>query len=257
MCNDRRKSGFTLVELLVVLAVIGLLLALLLPALASVKSEMRTLKCSSNLRSICFKFQLFASGQSENGRGDSEVLGPNRFFISDFVESIYRIDEFWDAPDSSFDRLQASNDIALCPAGAKSVQRRRGMPCSSAAVGPTENVSLAFNMRLYRAEVEFNGQPVLAPSAATRVRIDVLDHQHVPLVMDGDGKLAEERSVEPFFIAPPPTSGVGPYAPGRWWMPATRHRQKTQVGFVGGHVLSSATPERERWDWSYQAEVSR
>ena len=237
---------------------IGLLLALLLPVLASVKSEMRSLKCSSNLRSICFKFQLFAAGDNENGRGDSEVLGRNRFFISDFVESIYRIDEFWDAPDKSLDQLSAASDIALCPAGAPWVKRRRGMPCSSAAVGPAENVSLAFNMRLYRAEVEFNGQPVLAPSAATRVRMDVLDHQHVPLVMDVDGQLAGRRSLEPFFVAPPPpVSGAGPYASGRWWMPSPRHREKVQVGFVGGHVLSSAVPERERWDWSYQAEVGR
>jgi hypothetical protein len=147
--------------------------------------------------------------------------------------------------------------MALCPAGAKTLKRRRNLPCGSEAISPVENVSLAVNMRLYRAEVEFNGRRVLAPSAATRVRADVLDHQYVPLIMDVDGKLAAQRDIEPFFMAPPLASNEGPYADGRYWMPAKRHHRQVHVGFVGGHVLSSAHPEKERWDWSYQAEVSR
>jgi prepilin-type N-terminal cleavage/methylation domain-containing protein len=48
----RLRRGFTLVEVLVVLGVIGVLMSLVLPALSSFKNETRSTHCLSNLRQL-------------------------------------------------------------------------------------------------------------------------------------------------------------------------------------------------------------
>lgn len=73
-----RKGAFTLVELLVVIGIIGVLIALLLPALTRVREQAKLVMCASNLRQIYMYHSLYAADnhacypalQGQDGQSD-------------------------------------------------------------------------------------------------------------------------------------------------------------------------------------------
>ncbi len=246
----RHGRAFTIVELLITVAIISLLVAILLPLLAHTRASARQFRCQITLRNVAFDFAIFADAQMATDRGEDGT--GRRFRLETFQESLYRIDEFWPSDEQGLSRTlpdAAGLDPLRCSEIRSAVTLWNGVPCSQGAITPPESVSYGFNLRLHApVTISPQGQPMTQRIWLTdRVLADPM----VPLAWDVNGATAHARDLSPVFSAPAIAGeDVGPYADNSHWFPAMRHVGAASFAFVGGHVLTSKRPlEESGWTW--------
>jgi prepilin-type N-terminal cleavage/methylation domain-containing protein len=79
--RSARPAGFSLMELLVVISIIGILAGLLLPAMATIRAYSRKVVCGSNLKQVSVAIELHKSDHGD--RYPAARYMPEPFFSSD------------------------------------------------------------------------------------------------------------------------------------------------------------------------------
>jgi prepilin-type N-terminal cleavage/methylation domain-containing protein/prepilin-type processing-associated H-X9-DG protein len=104
---DRR--AFTLIELLIVLVVLGILAAIVFPAVGSTQMSAKKAQCASNMRQIGIGLQLYAN------------LNAGEYPQTTHSLSFFRRNQSWIFALSPF--LDDVNEVRVCPADAEERQR--------------------------------------------------------------------------------------------------------------------------------------
>ncbi len=74
--RSSRRFGFTLVEVLVTIATIGLLLSILVPALGRTRNQAKLIICKAHLRNVCISVLLYAN-DNDSALPVDTMVGPD------------------------------------------------------------------------------------------------------------------------------------------------------------------------------------
>ncbi len=166
MKSASRLRGFTLVELLVVITIIGILIALLLPAVQAAREAARRLQCTNNLKQMgvavhnCIELTgHFPAGGCDSGTyliGDSSLgMGGSQtggwlYNILPFMEQndLYHLGDNGDSAGTKR-RLQTPMSWAICPSRRGAILYPNNL---SRSYGTTTTASMVYADTLARSD---------------------------------------------------------------------------------------------------------
>ena len=111
MSHGSKRTGFTLIEILVVVAIIALLVAILFPSLAKARAQARSTQCLSNVRQLALAFTMYST--EDKGR----LPGMRRDTGADWLGRDNPTDFGGIQPDSGtiFKHMGRNRDAYVCP----------------------------------------------------------------------------------------------------------------------------------------------
>lgn len=121
----RKTPGFTLVELLVVISIIGMLVGLLLPAVQMARESARRMSCSNNLKNIGIGIHNFADAYRALPLGSDRLAGTEHAWstrILPYLEQGQLFERFdlqkpWDQLGQNAQASLSNLSVYRCPSG--------------------------------------------------------------------------------------------------------------------------------------------
>ena len=226
------KRGFTIIELLVAIAIIAILAGMLLPALGVARESARSARCSSNLKQLGVAFAVYTSANDgfypcarwKTG-AKTRWIGALSKYIGGSVE-----DPSIQSTPGTGNRI--INDVFVCP----SISRSRNQLASGDRANYARTGSYGYNWMTFGP---FHGDT--ASAALPRTYPVMVDNIRVPsrtiLVADAFGDSSRSDGVHAYTIDPPvPLSGRWGSGSGGQTPADPRHGGKFNAVFADGHV---------------------
>ncbi len=216
----RAGRGFTLVELLVVIAIIATLIALLLPAVQSVRSAARRTQCASNLRQVGLGITHFAEAHRGNMPLSTHDLGHGEedqawiFTVAPFLEEV---DEIRICPDDPHGSSRLRMDLTsyilnsyVCirgDTGAVTNLNKLAATSKTFVAFETAN-SMGTSHADHTHSVNWFKDPLTLPTRVSRtwnrIRLDVQTDRHEQgshaLYADGHVELLAESTINAWVV---------------------------------------------------------
>jgi prepilin-type processing-associated H-X9-DG protein len=238
---ERPGPAFTLLELLVVIAVIVILAGLLLPNLSQAKESARSINCMSNLRQLQLCWQMYADDYAG-------VFAPNDWIATMEGGGIGGAEDStqtsWCEGDARMDTTTSNLQLGLlypynnspgiyhCPSDVSTIEdadwnplpqlRNRSYNMSQSVNGYPDLTNSDYELPVGTMQPCFASFSEVTNPAPAQLFV-FIDENEVTLLDDQFGY---------------PSPGMGE----EWWdMPSNRHNQGANLSFADGHV--------EHWKW--------
>jgi len=117
--RSSKSSGFTLIELLVVITIIGILIALLLPAVQDARAAARKLQCANNMKQIGIAYENRKSAFVDPVENKWPLSGTPNWMptrgLPGSSGSVAEMNHLWPSVLSPF--LESKGEVYICPNG--------------------------------------------------------------------------------------------------------------------------------------------
>jgi len=140
-----RRRAFTLIELLIVVALIGLLMAILLPSLGAARNSARRTACASNLRQIGVAVRTYLGWSNDRFPYASYMPSVSGAFPLDGNDPLYIADVLTTDTNCQSKVFQCPNDQGTI---------ERGAPNQNKSYFATERSSYEYRVRLGGQTIE-------------------------------------------------------------------------------------------------------
>jgi prepilin-type processing-associated H-X9-DG protein len=206
----RCKCAFTLVELLIILAIIALLIALLFPSLGAARRQAKTVVCASNLRQLDLAFRMYVEA---NDARFNPVAGHWALALRPYLGK---------TPPGDASTWVLTDKVLLCPeASEKSTSSSAGGAFEPWTTG---KITCSYGM--------------LGEQKTALATLKIRALKRVPIFFDSTQESVTPSSSSTYF-----SGGMNCIA-------TRRHLRVANVAFVDGSVQTIQLPELWKLDWT-------